>query len=64
MSTYPGLPGPEIDTFISRAESAQRLAFPASPFTIGRLVMVANTGTYMDAPFHFHESGADTAGLP
>jgi arylformamidase len=63
MTTYPGLPGPEIDTFVSRAESAQRLA-PGVSFHIGRLLMVANTGTYMDAPFHFHESGADTAGLP
>lgn len=63
MTTYPGLPGPEIDTFISRAESAQRLA-PGVSFHIGRLCMVANTGTYMDAPFHFHESGADTAALP
>jgi len=63
MTTYPGLPGPEIETYVSRADSAERLA-PGVSFHIGRLCMVANTGTYMDAPFHFHESGADTAGLP
>lgn len=63
MTTYPGLPGPEIETFISRADSASRLADGVS-FHIGRLCMVANTGTYLDAPFHFHESGADVAGLP
>ena len=63
MTTYPGLPGPEIETFISRKESASRLA-PGVSFHIGRICMVANTGTYMDAPFHFFSSGADTAGLP
>jgi kynurenine formamidase len=63
MTTYPGLPGPEIETYISRAESAERLSSGVS-FHIGRLCMVANTGTYLDAPFHFHETGADTAGLP
>jgi kynurenine formamidase len=63
MTTYPGLPGPEIETYVSRAESAGRLA-PGVSFHIGRLCMVANTGTYLDAPFHFHEQGADVAGLP
>ncbi len=63
MTTYPGLPGPEIETHTSRADSARRLA-PGVSFYIGRLCMVANTGTYIDAPFHFHESGADVAGLP
>jgi kynurenine formamidase len=63
MTTYPGLAGPEIETYISRADSAARLA-PGVSFHIGRLSMVANTGTYLDAPFHFHEAGADTAALP
>ncbi len=63
MTTYPGLPGPEIETFIGREESASRLA-PGVSFHIGRICMVANTGTYLDAPFHFFSSGADTAGLP
>ena len=62
MTTYPGLPGPEIETFLSRADTAKRMA-PGVSFHIGRLCMVANTGTYMDAPFHFHETGPDTAGL-
>src|SRR4051812_10811094 len=61
--TYPGLPAPTITTFISREESAQRLASGAS-FHIGRLDMVANTGTYLDAPFHFYGDGVDVAGLP
>jgi kynurenine formamidase len=62
MTTYPGLPGPVIETFVSREDSAARLASGVS-FHIGRLTMVANTGTYLDAPFHFHESGPDVAAL-
>ncbi|HYN45807.1 MAG TPA: cyclase family protein, partial [Allosphingosinicella sp.] len=32
-------------------------------FQIGRIDMVANTGTYLDAPFHRYADGADLAGL-
>lgn len=63
MTTYPGLPGPEIETYVGREETAARMAAGVS-FHIGRLTMVANTGTCLDAPFHFHESGLDVAGLP
>lgn len=62
MVTYPGLPGPTITTHVSRAESAGRLA-PGVSFHIGRIDMVANTGTYLDSPWHFHDDGADLAGL-
>jgi len=62
MTTYPGLPEPHITTHISREESGERLASGAS-FHIGRIDMVANTGTYLDSPWHFHESGADLSGL-
>ena len=58
MTTYPGLPGPEVETYMGRQESRAWLA-PGVSFHIGRLTMVANTGTYLDAPFHFHESRAD-----
>lgn len=63
MITYPGLPGPVVTTFTSRADSAGRLAGGAS-FHIGRLDLVANTGTYLDAPFHYHPDGPDVADLP
>jgi kynurenine formamidase len=63
MTTYPGLPGPAISTYTSREESAQRLATGVS-LHIGRIEMVANTGTYVDSPFHFHADGADVAELP
>lgn len=62
MTTYPGLPGPRIETYVSREESAARLA-PGVSFHIARISMVANTGTYVDAPFHFHDSGPDIAAL-
>ena len=33
-------------------------------YHIDRIEMVTNTGTYMDAPYHFHAEGADVAELP
>lgn len=63
MTTYPGLPGPEVSTYIGRDESAARLADGAS-FHIGQMTLVANTGTYLDAPFHFHADGAEIADVP
>jgi len=63
MITYPALPGPVISTHTAREESAARLGTGVS-FHIGRIEMVANTGTYLDAPYHFHAAGADLADLP
>jgi len=63
MVTYPGLPGPEISDFLSRADSGSRYA-PGTTFHIGRVAMVANTGTYVDAPFHRFEAESDIAELP
>ena len=34
-----------------------------STFQIGRIDMVANTGTYLDTPFHRYEDGDDLAGV-
>lgn len=62
MTTYPGLPGPTITDHLSREASRQHYA-PGTEFQIGRLEMVANTGTYVDSPFHRYEDGADLAGL-
>ncbi|MEV1285592.1 cyclase family protein [Micromonospora sp. NPDC049679] len=63
LVTYPGLDAPKITTFTSRDESAARLGTGVS-FHIGRIDMVANTGTYLDTPHHYHVGGYDTAGLP
>ncbi|WP_433654864.1 cyclase family protein [Nocardia sp. CA-128927] len=62
MVTYPGLPGPEIVDHMSRNDSRDRYA-PGTEFQIGRISMVANTGTYLDAPFHRFSGGADLSGL-
>jgi kynurenine formamidase len=62
MPSYPGLPAPVISTYISRAESAKQLGTGIS-FHVGRIEMIANTGTYLDAPYHFHAGAADVAQL-
>ena len=62
MVTYKGLPGPHICDFWTREQSAA-LYEDGSTFQIGRIDMVANTGTYLDAPFHRFEDGADLAAL-
>ena len=48
MVTYPGLPAPVIGDHLSRADSAAHYD-PGTTFQIGRIEMVANTGTYVDA---------------
>jgi kynurenine formamidase len=62
MVTYKGLPAPVICDFWTREASAE-LYEDGSSFQIGRIDMVANTGTYLDAPFHRYEDGADLAEL-
>lgn len=63
MVTYPGLPGPQLGVHLSRADSRSHYA-PGTEFEIGRIDMVTNTGTYLDAPWHRFAEGADLAGLP
>jgi kynurenine formamidase len=62
MITYPGLPGPVICDYLSREASRARYA-PGVEFQIGRIEMVANTGTYVDAPFHRYADGKDLSQL-
>jgi arylformamidase len=63
MITYRGLPGPVISKFLSREDSRKTYA-PGVQFEIGRIEMVANTGTYVDSPFHRYAEGIDLAALP
>jgi kynurenine formamidase len=63
LETYRGLPAPVISDFMSREGSRSHYA-PGTEFHIGKIEMVANTGTYLDSPFHRHAGGADLAGLP
>jgi kynurenine formamidase len=63
LVTYPGLPAPEITEHLSR-EAGARIYGPGTSFQIGRISMVANTGTYLDSPFHRFADGADLAQIP
>lgn len=63
MITYPGIPGPLLCDFLSRERSRQLYA-PGTEFHIGRIDLVANTGTYVDSPFHRYENGKDLSDLP
>lgn len=62
MITYQGLPGPAISDFLTREQSRGHYA-AGTEFHIGRIDMVANTGTYLDAPSHRFADGADVAAL-
>jgi kynurenine formamidase len=62
MITYRGLPAPLICDYLSREES-RRIYQEGTEFQIGRIDMVANTGTYLDAPFHRYVDGADLEAL-
>ncbi len=62
MVTYKGLPAPLICDHLSREQSRSHYA-PGTEFQIGRIEMVSNTGTYIDAPFHRYADGADLTQL-
>lgn len=62
MTTYPGLPVPLICDFLSREDSRKHYA-QGVEFHIGRIDMVANTGTYLDSPFHRYADGKDLSEL-
>ncbi|MEA3035047.1 MAG: arylformamidase [Sphingomonadales bacterium] len=62
MTTYKGLPGPHICDYWSREASAANYD-DGSTFQIGRIDMVANTGTYLDTPFHRFEAGDDLSAV-
>jgi arylformamidase len=62
LETYRGLPAPTICDFLSR-EASRALYAPGTEFHIGRIDMVANTGTYVDSPFHRFADGRDLSEL-
>ncbi len=63
MLTYRGLPAPVICDYWSREYSKQFYSEGTS-FHIGKIEMVANTGTYLDSPFHRFADGKDLSELP
>jgi arylformamidase len=62
MITYRGLPAPIICDYLSREESRKHYA-AGTEFHIGKIEMVANTGTYLDSPFHRYADGKDLSQL-
>ncbi|MFQ5510854.1 MAG: cyclase family protein [Candidatus Krumholzibacteriia bacterium] len=63
LVTYKGLPAPLICDYLDREASKEHYA-PGTTFQIGRIDMVGNTGTYIDAPFHRFAEGKDLSELP
>ncbi len=63
LVTYKGLPAPLICDYLSR-EASKAFYAEGTTFQIGKIEMVANTGTYLDAPFHRYAEGKDLAELP
>jgi arylformamidase len=58
MPTYKGLPAPVICDYFSH-EASRKLYAEGTEFQIGKIEMVSNTGTYLDAPFHRYREGKD-----
>jgi arylformamidase len=62
LVTYKGLPAPIICDYLSR-EKSKEFYSEGTEFQIGKIEMVANTGTYIDCPFHRFENGKDLSEL-
>ena len=62
MVTYRGLPAPIVCDYLTR-EASRAVYAPGTEFHIGQVTLVANTGTYLDSPFHRFADGVDVAGL-
>lgn len=63
QATYPGLPAPSIKDFLSHEDSRGRYAEGVT-FQIGRIEMMANSGTSLDAPYHRFPDADDVASFP
>jgi arylformamidase len=61
--TLPGLPAPVITAHLTWADSRPRYA-AGTEFSMDRITMIGQTGTYLDSPRHRYPDGADLAGLP
>ena len=63
MITYKGFPAPVICDYLSREESRSHFS-GGTEFYISKIEMIANTGTYVDSPFHRFADGIDLSELP
>lgn len=62
LRTYQGIPAPVICDYLSREASRQNYA-AGTEFHIARIDLVANTGTYVDCPFHRYADGEDLSAV-
>jgi arylformamidase len=62
LVTYPGLPAPVISEHLT-FDASHDVYAEGTEFSIGRIEMVSNTGTYLDTPGHRHRGGHDLSGL-
>jgi arylformamidase len=62
LITYKGFPAPVICDYLSREASTRHYA-EGTTFQIGKIEMIANTGTYIDSPFHRFADGKDISEL-
>ncbi|HKY04595.1 MAG TPA: cyclase family protein [Blastocatellia bacterium] len=63
LVTLEGYPAPVICDYLTREESRKRYS-EGTEFHIGKIEMIANTGTYVDSPFHRYADGKDLSELP
>ena len=61
--TLKGYPAPIICDYLSR-EASRSIYAEGTEFHIGKIEMIANTGTYVDSPFHRYADGKDLSELP
>jgi len=62
LVTLKGFPAPLICDWLSR-ERSREIYEAGTEFQIGKIEMIANTGTYIDTPFHRYADGHDLTGL-
>ncbi|GAA3553966.1 cyclase family protein [Nonomuraea rosea] len=63
MVTYPGIPGPVLGVHLSR-EDSRKVYAEGTEFHIGVITLTANTGTYLDTPYHRYADGPDLSQVP
>jgi kynurenine formamidase len=63
MVTYPGLPAPVVSDHLTFDDSRNHYG-PGVEFHIGRIDLVANTGTYLDTPAHRWRGRQDLSDIP
>ncbi|WP_336159395.1 cyclase family protein [Amycolatopsis sp. VC5-11] len=63
MPIHPWMPQVLVSEYISREQSAKFLADGVS-FSMVQVTMPGSTGTFLQAPFQYHEDGPDIGSVP